>query len=45
MKNDCKKGTELTCSNTIDNNALESIVFDETSNTLNHHWIEYESGK
>ena len=45
MKNDCKKGTELTCSNTIDNNALESIVYDESSNTLKHHWIEYESGK
>ena len=45
MKNDCKKRTELTCSNTIDNNALESIVYDESSNTLKHHWIEYESGK
>ena len=45
MKHDCKKGTELTCSNTIDNNALESIVYDESSNTLKHHWIEYESGK
>ena len=40
-----QKGTELTCSNTIENNALESIVYDESSNTLKHHWIEYESGK
>ena len=45
MKNDCKKVTELTCSNTIENKALESIVYDESSNTLKHHWIEYESGK
>ena len=45
MKNDCKKGIELTCSNTIENKALESIVYDESSNTLKHHWIEYESGK
>ena len=45
MRNDCKKGTELTCSNTIENKALESIVYDESSNTLKHHWIEYESGK
>ena len=45
MKNDCKKVTELTCNNTIENKALESIVYDESSNTLKHHWIEYESGK
>ena len=45
MKNDCKKVTELTCSNTIDNNALESIVYEESSNILKHYWIEYESGK
>ena len=45
MKNDCNKVTELTCSNTIENKSLESIVYDESSNTLKHHWIEYESGK
>ena len=45
LKNDCKKVTELTCSNTIDNNALESIVYEESSNILKHCWIEYESGK
>ena len=45
MKNDCKKVTELTCSNIIENKALESIVYDESSNTLKHRWIEYESGK
>ena len=45
MKNDCKKVTELTCSNTIDNNSLESIVYEESSNILKHYWIEYESGK
>ena len=45
MKNDCKKVTELTCSNIIENKVLESIVYDESSNTLKHRWIEYESGK
>ena len=45
IRNDFKKGTELTCSNTIENKSLESIVYDESSNTLKHHWIEYESGK
>ncbi len=45
IKNDCKKVNELTCSKTIDNNTLESMVYEESSNILKHHWIEYESGK
>ena len=45
MKNDCKKLAELTCSNTIENKALESIVYEDDSKTLKHNWIEYESGK
>ena len=45
MKNDCKKLAELTCSNIIENKALESIVYEEDSQILKHNWIEYESGK
>ena len=45
MKNDCKKLAELTCSNTIENKSLESIVYEEDSQILKHNWIEYESGK
>ena len=45
LNNDCKKVTELICNNIIDNNTIESIVYDESSKILKHHWIEYESGK
>lgn len=45
MKNDCKKVTELICSIKIGNNILESITYEDSSKTLKHFWLEYESGK